>query len=733
MRLSIQKRIIFLSLALGVLWLSTASSVAGPRPIAAPEGRTLQDGGRSGTPQPIYRLKRPQTEKGQDASGDGQLGIVGTELSRPLSVVVLDAQQRPVRGVRVFFSFASIPKGSEGQDLGAGPIVTNGAGQASVRLRLGRHAGKYSVTASIAEDLEHSLTLSVDAMKPTWMLFLAFALVGGLALFLFGMDMMSSGLKRAAGNKLKSIISALTNNRILGLFVGIFVTAVVQSSSATTVILVSFVQARLMTLAQSMGIILGADVGTTFTVQLISFKIADYALLMIGAGFVTSALSPREGWKFTGQALLGAGLIFFGMDIMSQAMYPLRGYPPFIELLLHLENPVVGILVGTLFTAVIQSSGAFAGILLALAQQGVLSLEAAVPPLLGANIGTCVTAVLASLRTSREAKRVAAAHTLFKILGVLLLVGFIPPFIELVRAFTPVPPGLNSADPEVMARTIPRQLANAHTIFNVGLALLFLPLTGYLARLVERMIPDEPYRAAPVETGRRAKYLDPNLVSTPVFALHGAALEILRLCRKVEAMYQRVFVAIRQDNLTELEAIEAEGERIGSIYSELLDYLKRLNSETMRTSRALTSIKFGMIGNDLANITRTITNSIVPNVRLKIQGGEDFSPAGKQELFEYGDLVGEHFSLVVEAFEKRDTKAADRALELDKRIGVMENVNRFNHVQRLAEGGEKSVRTSEYHLNILEALRRISAHLKSMSVQIQVAESRGGKPAREAE
>ena len=722
MRTSPRRLSILLCVALAGLWLSTGSTRAGPAPTPR---KKLDPRAAPAAQQPALRLVRPRSPRGLDASGDGQLGITGTHLSRPLTVQVQTAHNFPMSGVRVFFAFASVPRGASGQELSTASVVTDGAGRASVRLRLGKVPGKYSVSASMAEDLGHPLSLTIDCMKPTWMLFLGFGLLGGLALFLFGMDMMSSGLKRAAGETMKSIISTLTSNRVLGLLVGVFITAVVQSSSATTVILVSFVQARLMTLAQCMGIILGADVGTTFTVQLIAFKISDYALLMIGMGFATTTLAPREGWKFAGEALLGAGMIFFGMDIMSNAMSPLRGYTPFLELLLHLENPVVGILVGTLFTAVIQSSGAFAGILLALAQQGVLSLDAAVPPLLGANIGTCITAALASLRTNREAKRVAAAHTLFKVLGVLLIVGLIPSFLELVRTLTPPPANANPADPEVMALIVPRQLANAHTIFNVGLAVLFLPFTGYLARIVEKMVPDEPYREVTAEPGSHAKYLDANLISTPVFALHGAALEILRLCRKVEKMYARVLVAIRENSLSELDLIEAEGERITSIFTELLSYLQRLNAETMRTSRALTSIKFGMIGNDLANITRTIVNSIVPTVRAKIESGQDFSSAGKEELFEYGDLVRDHFGLVIEAFEKRDTEAAERALDLDKRIGVMENVNRFNHVQRLAEGGEKSVKTSEYHLNILEALRRISAYLKSISVQIQVAESFG--------
>ncbi len=707
---------------------------AGPLEAAPPSSKTAARAtfpkeAKPGPP-PALVLVRPLIARGLDGSGDGQLGIVGTEVTRPLSVRVVDREGRPAPSVRVFFSLATAPKGATGHELSASSTHSDRSGLATVRLLLGSKPGNYVVTASLIEDLQHPLTLSVQAMEHSWLLFLAFSLLGGLALFLYGMDMMSNGMKRAAGEHLKRVIGALTGNRFVGLFIGIVLTAIAQSSSATTVILVSFVQARLMSLAQTMGIILGADIGTTFTVQLIAFQIADYSLLLIAVGFGLNTFGVREGVRFGGQIILGAGLIFFGMDIMSRAMYPLRGYLPFIDLLLRLENPIVGIFVGALFTAVIQSSGAFAGILLALAQQGVLSLEGALPPLLGANIGTCVTAALASIRTSREAKRVAVAHTLFKVLGVLLVVGWIPLFLEIVRYFTPPPPGLNPALPEAMARTVPRQLANAHTLFNVGLAVIFLPLTGTLARVVERLVPDEPYRGRqPKEEDNHPQYLDPKLLATPAFALHGAALEILRLSRLVLANYHRILDALSSNDESLLDVAATESARFRSIHQELIGYLKTINAETMRTSRALTAIKFGMIANDLANIERAMQDSILPNVRLKIRGGEDFSSSGRSELFEYARLVGEHFELVLLAFEKRDTAAADRALELDSRIGLMENVNRINHVQRLAEGGERSLRTSEYHLNILEALRRISAHLRSISVQIQLGEGRKQTPA----
>ena len=254
-----------------------------------------------------------------------------------------------------------------------------------------------------------SLTQPLAAMESEesihWM-FLIFGLLGGLALFLYGMEQMSDGLKKTAGDRIRSILSALTNNRLMGMTVGAFVTMMIQSSSATTVMLVSFVQAQLMTFAQSLGVILGTGIGTTITAQLIAFKLTDFALIVIGIGFGMMFLLKSKKLNNIGEAVLGFGLLFFGMWVMSNAMEPLRTYEPFINLLLELENPLLGIIVGAAFTAIIQSSSAFTGIIIVLGSQGLITLDAAIPLILGTNIGTTITAALASVHTKRDRKSV---------------------------------------------------------------------------------------------------------------------------------------------------------------------------------------------------------------------------------------------------------------------------------------------------------------------------------------
>ena len=268
-------------------------------------------------------------------------------------------------------------------------------------------------------------------------------LLGGLALFLFGMEQMAGSLKAVAGDSMKRVLAALTKSRLMGLITGAFVTAIIQSSSVTTVMLVGFVTANLMSLSQAIGIILGADIGTTITAQIVAFKVTKYALVLIAVGFFLIFTGKKERTKQYGQLIMGLGLIFFGMGMMSEAMAPLRTYTPFIELMQNVSNPLIGILVATLFTGLIQSSSATMGVIIALALQGLVSLEAGIALALGANIGTCVTAGLAAIGKPREAIRVAVAHVAFKIVGVLLIVWFIPPFAELVRYISPV------AGPEV--------------------------------------------------------------------------------------------------------------------------------------------------------------------------------------------------------------------------------------------------------------------------------------------
>jgi phosphate:Na+ symporter len=315
-------------------------------------------------------------------------------------------------------------------------------------------------------------------------------LFGGLALFLFGMEQMADGLKSAAGNKMKQILARFTKNRVKAAMTGAATTAVIQSSSVTTVLVVGFVSAGLMTLTQSVGVIMGANVGTTLTAQIVAFKVGKVALLLVAVGFFMLFVGKKDRMKQIGGIVMGLGLIFFGMEIMSDGMKPLRSYQPFIDFMAGMERPLLGILTGAIFTALVQSSSATTGLVIALATQGLLGLPAGIALIFGSNIGTCVTAWLASLGKSREALRVAYVHVIFNVLGVVLWFALIPYLAEMVRALSPVASGLEGG--EKLAAEVPRQIANAHALFNIANTVIMLPFAGLLGAFVMRIVPDRP-------------------------------------------------------------------------------------------------------------------------------------------------------------------------------------------------------------------------------------------------
>lgn len=560
--------------------------------------------------------------------------------------------------------------------------------------------------------------------------FLVIGLFGGLALFLYGMEKMSDGLKKSAGQKMRSILAALTKNRVIALLVGAFVTMVIQSSSATTVMLVSFVQAGLMSFTQSMGVILGADIGTTVTAQLIAFKLTDYALLVVAAGFVMRMLAKSDNFKHIGEAILGFGILFFGMKLMSEAMQPLRTYQEFIDLLKELENPFLGLLVGTAFTALIQSSSAFTGIIIVLAQQGFITLDAGIPLVFGANIGTCVTAGLSCIGTSREAKRVALAHVLFKVAGVILFIFWIPAFADLIRSIA-VMFGSGTA----------RQIANAHTIFNVSLGLIFLPFTAVFAGLIRKIFPSKEE----IKDLKPATWhLDDSMISTPDFAIGLARTEISRLAKLLGRMLRAIIIPfisderqIRQEGLPKIEAdfLLAEIPKRDEFFKELtliegidmreakIDFLdEKIEQYLIQVARQELSDEqvcevFGMISisNDMESIGDIIHRNLVPLIDKKRDLTMDFTEEGKEELMIYHSKVCKQISRLKEAFAERDLKTAQKIMGKETKYLEMEEKYRLRHLERIRKKRQESMETHEVHMEMMDLFKRINSYTASIA------------------
>jgi len=540
--------------------------------------------------------------------------------------------------------------------------------------------------------------------------FLIIGLFGGLALFLYGMEEMSEGMKKSAGNKMRSVLAALTKNRIIGLMVGAFVTMVIQSSSATTVMLVSFVQAGLMSFVQSLGVMLGADIGTTITAQLIAFKLTDYALLMIAIGFGMRMIARSENIKNIGYVVLGFGLLFYGMKLMSDAMKPLRTYPDFIELLKGLENPLLGLLVGTLFTALIQSSSAFTGILIVLAQQGLITLEAGIPLIFGANIGTCITAGLASIGTSREAKRVALAHVIFKVAGVALFFFWIPSLAEFIRTIA-----------GHFHSSTARQIANAHTIFNVSLGLLFLPCTSIFASLVTRMLPD---RKQDMDLQPATWHLDESQLLTPVVAIDLARAEISRVAKLLGRMQRAIIVPFLSDEsrrdeffpqLSLLDGIKMREEKINFLQKKITDYLLQVARQELSEEQSNEVYQMISIVKDMESIGDIIDRNMIPMIPKKHILESDFSHEGKEELLIYHEKVCQQLHLLMEAFAERSPDKARIIMAKERKYLDLESQYRIRHLERIRHQRKESLETHTVHLELMDLMKQIIVYSSNIA------------------
>jgi phosphate:Na+ symporter len=567
-------------------------------------------------------------------------------------------------------------------------------------------------------------------MEPISWHMLIISLFGGLAFFLYGMEKMSSGMKRTAADKMRSILAALTKNSFVALIVGAVVTMIIQSSSATTVMLVSFVNAELMTFAQTIGVIFGAGIGTTITAQLIAFKVTDYALVMIIAGFSMQMFSKKDFIRNIGDVLFGFGILFYGMKLMSDAMKPLRDYPEFVNMMRGLERPVYGVLIGTVFTALIQSSSAFVGIIIVLSQQGLLTLEAGIALIFGANIGTCITAAFASIGTSRAAKRVAIAHVLFRVVGVLLFIAWIPQFSLLIRTVA-----------DQFDSDISRQIANAHTFFNVGAALIFLPFAALFARFIVAIFPDK-------EKDKDLKlvtwHIDDTCISTPALAIDLARVEISRMAKLLGRMLRAIIIPFMSDpkhlyyevpekeerdllvreiptrdeifpQLTLLEGIDLREEKIDFLEERIGQYLVKIARQDISDSQA--SEIFGMISiiKDMESIGDLIHRNMMPLIKKKQALKKDFSREGKEELLIYHEKVRRQILLLRDAFAERNPDKAAEIMSRERKYLDMESQFRVLHLQRILYEKQESIETHEVHMELMDLLKQIIVYSSNIA------------------
>ncbi len=529
-----------------------------------------------------------------------------------------------------------------------------------------------------------------------------FGLFGGLAVFIYGMNMMSECLQKAAGEKMKAVLALLTKNPVLGVLAGALTTAVLQSSSATTVMAIGFVSAGLMTLPQAISIIFGANIGTTMTAQIIAFKISDYIFLIIFVGFLISFLSRSERIKNIGLTIFAFGLLFLGIDTMGSVMQPLANSPVFTELFDKVSDiPVLGVLTGMVMTLVVQSSSATIAVLQNFAIQpgadgvsSVIGLTGAIPILLGDNIGTTITAVLASIGQPRNAKRTAAAHCIFNVSGCLLFIWFIRPFAAFIQMISPKGPEIE---------VISRQIANAHTTFNIVMTLIWTPLLFVMVKLVMRLIPDkkegEGDPAEPV-------YLDDRLMAQPAAALQLAAKEILHLAFLVgEQLHLTTGMVRRKEEGQPAAGIE-QRERLKGLGDKITEYLSGLFSAGVLTEEqaAQTAGVMYLLGDveRMGELCADVTLAIEDRDRRKTK----YSKEAMKDLEKSLKVIEDMYGAALQVLTKGDEESARKIRKKKEKVLDLDIEMRKGHMDRVSKGKCATEMTGPLN-DILHAIDRM--------------------------
>ncbi|MDX2481601.1 MAG: Na/Pi cotransporter family protein [Desulfuromusa sp.] len=547
---------------------------------------------------------------------------------------------------------------------------------------------------------------------------LLFGLFGGLGLFLFGMKVMSEGLQKIAGDEMRKILSALTNNRFIGALVGIAVTAIIQSSGATTVMVVGFVNAGLLSLVQAIGIVLGANIGTTLTAQLIAFKITKFALPAIGLGVGLKLFSKNKKHIYAGEIILGFGLLFFGLLTMQSAFNPLKTSEDFRQLFLLVgDYKLLGVLIGALLTFVVQSSSATIGITLALASSGLITFEASVALILGENIGTTITANIAAIGTNRAAKRTAIAHFLFNVVGVLYMLLLLPFFMQLVSAISPgdadfviqTQAQANSFAAEIGDKPyIARYVANTHTLFNLVNTIIFLPFIGFLAKISTLII-----RGEDDFDDFQMKFIDDRVLNTPPVAIGQARRETRRMAQVALEMVEETNLFLEDGDFKRIKTLEKKEELVDILQREILGFLVKLSQKSVsaKTSETISSL-MNMV-NDLERIGDHCENIWQLGIQ-KVEEKIIFTHSGEHEVNSIAEKTYDFLHFVVDALENGDKTIGAKAIELEDEIDDLEERLRSNHISRL-NTGECSVHPGLIFIDLLHSFEKIGDHTYKLS------------------
>ncbi|MFN2272190.1 MAG: Na/Pi cotransporter family protein [Anaerolineae bacterium] len=526
-----------------------------------------------------------------------------------------------------------------------------------------------------------------------------FEILGGLALFMFGVRLLSTGMEKLAGNRLQEWLDRLTNKPLKGAAFGAIATALIQSSSLLMVTMLGLINANLMTLEQAVGVMMGQEIGTTLTAQIVAFKIGDFCFLFIAIGFILIEFTSHR-WQQYGEIILGFGILFLGMDLMSGALKVLTEIPAVADWLMSMgQNPLAAVLAGTVVTAVVQSSSAMTGLVVAMGMSNAITLPGAIALILGANIGTCIdTQFIASLRLARASRRAAVAQTLINVIGVLLFLPFLSPFADLVSRTSP---------------DLARQIANAHTTFNITVSVVLFPFVKLIARAAEFLVPKKPEEEKPKLTA----YIDERLYRLPPVALTEALKELIRIGEITAEMIERSRLALIDEDMDAAQwVLEQESELIDPVCVILENFVNTLmqgNLSVKQQSRCF------QLRNLLTDIERVgdMTEDLSQAAQKKVAHHVVFSPQATEELDRLCKHTHRTYTCAVDALQSDDKLTARRACRLEDEFDQLYLEARQGHIDRLAAG----VCQPEADVIFIESLRnleRISDHADNLGISV---------------
>lgn len=652
-------------------------------------------------------------------SGGDQECTVSQLMPEPLLVKIVGPDGKAAKGVPVYFSLASAPEKSQAK-LQKDCVATNDEGIAENNLKIGGSTGEYNIRVEVADGRNNYHVRGINVRElglNFW--FVIVNVLGGLAIFIFGMKQMSDSLQKVAGDKMKQILHFFTSNRFVAVLAGTMITAVIQSSSATTVMVVGFVNAGLLNLTQAIGIIFGANIGTTVTAQIISFKLSCLALPAVILGLLMMFFKYRlaKGW---GGTLLGLGLLFFGMTIMSDELEMLGAFPSFVNFFRSFDctsvngvmpiRPVLGAIgIGTLMTVIIQSSSATTGVVLALAGGGLINFYTAVPLVIGTNIGTTITAVLASLAANRRAKQAACAHCLFNIIGAIVMVilfyvpwgkSGVPVFMYFINSIT-------SGDVfAAVPQNIVRHIAMAHTFFNVFNVILLLPFIGAIAAICSFIVPISK------DKDEKVQALEPHLLNTPAIALEQAVQSIRYMVKEAWSMIDSVisehFLPHKVDE-ENFEKLADREDKIDKLQEEITEYLVQITRRELTDEQAELVPLLMHCTNDAERIADHTANIITLTKRLT-KAKEELSPEGQEEINTLWKILRDQAQNVVNALDSTDSDKVNYALRDEHKINKLVDKYEKNHISRLKEGTCNPV-MGVIFIEMLAEMEKIGDHL----------------------